>query len=355
MSNLRATIKELPYSRADFGNEPREAFPDGVDGDRQYYEYRAQGDKLFFRYFVDNMFIGPAGTGKLQASVLVSGQLGAGKTCLVVRLGWGIKEEYELPVSTDFTAPYKDVFGEYEYLSDLDIIDELVKVSETSELKAKKRLSAEAVDELMKKNKSKLYKHIVLWDEIYKKVSNRRSQDTLNLLISDIMKQQRHYKSLFISAAPAENELDRKSWNQYVNVDISGWKFSPDPDDPNRENYSFFDVYNRSTHYHTTLYLFRPPWHKLYDSESPPTIRQRINASDLSKAIKEVYCPDCGKKYPGDNVYCPECGTPLERSSACKNTECGCMILPKYKFCPKCGLINENYKSRTNKKEKVEA
>ena len=128
---------------------------------------------------------------------------------MLVYLGWSIREIFGLPVSADFTA-LNSKFGNSEYLSDLDIVDELVKISETSELKARQRLSAEIVDEIIKKNGSKLYKHVVLWDEIYKKASNRRGMENINLLVGDIMKQQRHFKSIFLFAAPAENELDKK-------------------------------------------------------------------------------------------------------------------------------------------------
>lgn len=343
--------KELPLTRMDFGNEVREQFPEGEDGDEQFYQVRKQGDDEFFKYFVDNMFVGPGGTGKLQASVMITGQLGAGKTNLLIRLGWGIKELYGMPVSTDFTSIYPDKFGEYEYLSDQDIIDELVKVSEVSELKAKQKLTAEAVDALLAKNKSRLYKHVVLWDEIYKKVSNRRGQETLNLLVGDIMKQQRHFKSLFISAAPAQNELDRKIWNQYVNVDIEGFKLNPLPDDPRREDYSFFNVWNRATATWAPLLLYRPPWHTLYDSESPPTIRQKLNSDDLFKAIKVVYCPVCGTKHPSYYVHCPDCSSILERAARCKTIDCGAMVLPKQKYCPKCGRENDNYKGKQSKKD----
>lgn len=346
----RQLIRQLPLCRADFGNKLREEFPVGMEGDKLYYEYRLNGDNEFFKYFVDNMFLGPSGTGKLQASVFITGQLGAGKTCLMVSLGWRIRELYGLPVSTDFTAIYPDLFGEYEYVSDRDLIDELVKISEgTESLARRKRWSAEVADEVMNKNRSKLYKHVVLWDEIYKKVSNRRGQEILNVLIGDIMKQQRHFKSLFISAAPAENEIDRKSWNQYVNVDISGTKLNPHDDEPDREDYTYFHVWNRAINMETAFTFWRKPWHRLYNSESPPTIRQKLTSEDLAKAYKVVFCPDCGKKFPNDNLYCPDCGSHTKRPSTCTNPDCGSMILPKNRFCPKCGKENIDYKGKESK------
>lgn len=355
---VRPVIKNLPYTREAFGNLVRQDFPEGEDGDKQFYEYRVQGDRSYFKYFIENMFIGPAGSGILQTTALITGNLGVGKTCLLTYLGWNIREIFGMPVSADFTALIPETFGEYEYLSDLDIVDEMVKISEASELKARKKLSVEVADALIKANGSKLYQHVVLWDEIYKKVSNRRGMENINLLVGDIMKQQRHFKSIFLFAAPAENELDKKMMNQYVTVDITGMKLTPNenvlldvPPEQNRENFSYFHVYNRIKYTESSILLFRPPWHALFDSESPPTIRQKITTGEMTKAIKEVYCPECGGKYPGDHVYCGKCGVPLMRSNACTNPECGAIILPKYQYCPKCGMENKNYKGKKLRQE----
>jgi hypothetical protein len=354
------TITRLPYSRRDFGNEAREEFPEGTDGDRQYIEVRRLGDRSYLKYFIEEMFTGYEGRGKLQSTALVTGTLGTGKTCYLAFLGWNIKDIFGMPVSTDFGSLKREVFGDYEYLDDLSIVDELIKVSNTEKERIRKKLSAEAADALLKENKSKLYKHVVLWDEIYKKASNRRGMDNINLLVGDIMKQQRHFKSLFIFAAPAQNEIDGKIVRQYVNVEVTGVKLTPNiripldaPPELVRENWTLYDHYNNITLVKEPYLLYREPFHRLFDSASLPTIRQKLTADDMNRTVKEVYCPECNKKYPTDSLFCGKCGVTLKSATICSNEECGVYILPKYKYCLKCGKANENYTEPPNKMDTV--
>jgi len=306
-STVSRYVQQLPFRRSDF--------PEGDEGTSEY-----------FKYFISTMFEGPGGNVITQTTAMVTGQLGAGKTSFLVGFSWWIRDIFGIPVSTDFHLN-QGVFGQYEYLGYDDLANEMVHINELANSGAS-----------WEENNSPLYKHVVIWDEIYKKVHRRRSMENINILVGDIMKQQRHFQSIFMFAAPDMSDIDPKEVNQYITVDISGVKSRT------REGVSIFHLYNRINSTEAYIELYLPHYLPMFNSFSPPTMRQKVTTTDLMKAVKKAYCMNCNKEYDASNKYCGKCQALLVRASFCTNPDCKSLVVPKYKYCPKCGTENDNYR-----------
>ncbi len=298
-------IKPLEYSREDF--------PEGDAGLRDYW-----------RYFISVMFAGYAGNSIRQTTAMVTGQLGTGKTTFLAAVAWWMKEIFNMQVTSDTPSLNRKTFGDYTYLSDFDLVSEVIKAGELADTEQQADLDS-----------SKLYKRIVIWDELYKKAARRRSLADINLIVGDILKQQRHFQSVFLLAAPAENEIDPKNVSQYVTVDVSGIK------SVSREDVTLFKVYNRLNFTEAWMEIYLPNYWPLFDSFSPPTMRPYISIKDMTKVIKKGFCVKCNKEFDMTCKFCGVCGDPLKRASFCPNQDCRSLIMPKYKFCPKCGAENQ--------------
>jgi hypothetical protein len=313
----------------------RADFPQGFLGDREY-----------FQYFISVMFEGPAGNSITQTAGLVTGFPGAGKTTFMTFMGWWIKECFNIPTTADFPL-IKENYGDWEYLPTKEIIEEMVRVSDMVE-------SGNAKDVTSKD--SKLFRHCVLSDEIYKKSSNRRPMENTNQLISDMLREQRHWQSVFLFAAPAINELDTKTFNQYLTVDIAGVPSKM------RKDVTLYFITNRKNMTSATLELYLPNYtgkdvkdgvdrKPMFDSFSAPQFRHKITKDDMlkGKAYQKVYCMDCYVEYDGSFKYCVKCGQKLMKAPRCTNSNCNSILMAKFQYCPKCGAENINFKGKKDK------
>ena len=51
---------------------------------------------------------------------------------------------------------------------------------------------------------------------------------------------------------------------------------------------------------------------KVKESYSSGTAKNTTSATNTSSAPRQMVCPECGKKYPLDQVYCEACGALLK-------------------------------------------
>lgn len=72
----------------------------------------------------------------------------------------------------------------------------------------------------------------------------------------------------------------------------------------------------------------------------PPPLEAVAPTSTGSTSELSLFCPTCGRHYPGSYKLCPNDGTPLKpamlTSMACP--KCGATVSGTDRFCPQCGF-----------------
>ena len=192
--------------------------------------------------------------------MMVCGKEGNGKTMFGAALAGRLKHIFpHRHVISD--QHLKPEFGPYTYWDwdDEDFIKEL-----------------EAVSRMAKEGKgwnqeSKLHNAIVLLDELYNKLHNRRGGSAKSILMGDIVKQWRHYHFLMIGMAPAEDEIDKKGWVNRVTHEVRCERSE------DRLGYSDIVIFNKRMHKVThAIQLEHSYWGQLFWTDAPITMRQPI-------------------------------------------------------------------------------
>lgn len=158
---------------------------------------------------------GDALTRLVEASTLLEGKKGRGKTLSAVAICYQLRERFSRHVITVGTKMgLKPEFGEFENLSETQFRDALTKIQnvvdeETSAEEVVKALRAQGVD--------LLYSTIV-FDEAYKLFDCRTPADKLVRLFGYFMAQQAHYHCTTLLLTPNRKMIDERvrqqiDWN----------------------------------------------------------------------------------------------------------------------------------------------
>ena len=213
----------------------------------------------------------------------VYGPLRSGKSGFVAVHAWHGKEWFGLPVVT-YKFRYNDAaFGDYTYLNEANLIEELEKVSKVVEKNKKayiewttggnKEQTGQLKQEIM--DKLNLKGTIIIIDEAHKVVA-KDHRTLLSMFWKDISGEWGHYGSQIIYITPDLSKLDRDSILQYLTHEIGVSRNLAIPDTSN------INIYHKETGEHKPIILFhRESYYPLWAHNAPIASRSLVTAKDI--------------------------------------------------------------------------
>lgn len=199
---------------------------------------------------------------------LVTGPPRSGKTLWATLHAKKLRNLFGREVVLDYDVHPE--FGPYTKFDENVLLEELetvTKIAKDAKLKKGVRTGweHEAADKL------KLYGKTIVFDEGYKYFHNRRTMNTLGILLVDMMRQYGHYDILMLIISPYEDELDAKGPQRYATFQVKcNWGlFVPDT--------GFYDIYNRQLMQSAQQTIYGPNHYNLWDSFNPIAARGHVN------------------------------------------------------------------------------
>lgn len=198
----------------------------------------------------------------LDCLTLFWGQMGTGKTTNTVAMAYWMRELFELPViSVGATVGLTQAFGAYHHMPLKEFVEQLILISKISDEIIAEQIPEDDIPthlQWCKENRDlKLYRSILLVDEMYHHCNARTPSNRLNLVFLNFIAQMRHYHCTMIAMTPNPMNVDVRVRDQVR------WSCKPDPN----------------------------PETKVY------TLRFKGPQGSLTMA---VHGPDYAGKYPGD-------------------------------------------------------
>ena len=194
--------------------------------------------------------------------VLVTGEVGAGKSMTAHMLAWRLKRifgRFGRHVLSDY--PLKPAFGEHTVIDDdmlreaLNNMDELSKAGGWDAIPGKTCL---------------LHNAIWVTDELWRKAWKRRPGDNQTMVITDLARSWRHIDLLIIGMTPSSAEIDTRLFEKYVTHDVHVNKMLTRP------GWSEATVWHRGLmRQMVTWYVQHEKWGKLYKSKNPLPTRKK--------------------------------------------------------------------------------
>jgi len=169
----------------------------------------------------------------LDCLTLFWGQMGAGKTTNAVAMAYWMRELFELPViSVGTTVGLQPAFGPFQHMETRGFIQQLMLIAKISDEIIAENIPEEDIDNHLqwcKENRGlKLYRAILLVDEMYKECDARKPNDPRNLAWLNFIAQMRHYHCTMICMTPNPRNVDGRVRDQIR------WLCRPDPDPETR-------------------------------------------------------------------------------------------------------------------------
>ena len=208
--------------------------------------------------------------------ILLKGKGGAGKTLTMTQLLYNLRKYFGMHVITDY--PLKPAFGEHNYMSTDDFIEELKKIDEQvkstknrnkelsdAEVKDKYAVSA---DELLKK-RGIVFDHAVIgWDEANRKLESSRANSKLVMMHRYYVQTWRHYQCSLILTTPEISDITYKALNQ-LTIEL-GCSY-----DSVRQEATAMGI-NRDTMHKVVMRTYMPNYAPYYNTHAPISIRDSI-------------------------------------------------------------------------------
>ena len=159
------------------------------------------------------------------------GKMGRGKTTCAVAMAYWMRDLFQLPViSVGTTIGFRDPFGPFTHMPVEDFLKQMLLISQISDEIIAENIPQDDIDNHLlwyKKEKGlKLYRCVLLFDELYKYCDARRPHSPVNKSIQDFVAQMRHYHVTFIGMAPRMGQIDRRMREDQVH-----WSCRPDSDE----------------------------------------------------------------------------------------------------------------------------
>lgn len=143
----------------------------------------------------------------LEASTLLEGRKGRGKTLSAVALCYQLRERFNRHVITVGTKMgLRPEFGKFEALTELQFRDALEKIQDVVDEEA----AAEAVVKALRDRGVDLLYATIVFDEAFKLFDCRTPTDKITRLFGYFMAQQRHYHCTTILCVPDREMIDKR-------------------------------------------------------------------------------------------------------------------------------------------------
>ena len=190
---------------------------------------------------------------------LFHGQMGTGKSTNAVAISHWMRELFELPVIQIGTSlGLKPVYGPFSFMSEKTFIEQLILMSQiANEIIENQIQDTDAyLDWCQKTRGLKLYRAILLVDEMQKFCNSRTPHNRLNLAMLGFVAQMRHYHCTMIGMAPSPMNVDGRVREQIR------WLCKPDFDPATK----WYVNRLRGPQGGVRLRIYAPDYYDMFDS-----------------------------------------------------------------------------------------
>ena len=145
--------------------------------------------------------------GLTEGIVIVSGPFGSGKSLVMYKIGWDLRNLFGKKCT--FDVPPLETFGEYRTIKGHEFTEQLEKIGDLAEIEKEVELGhlpRSAFNELL--NEIKIVNATMGIDESYDKLEKRRSTN-FSINMGHLMMKQRHFHNLHILVSPKAERVDR--------------------------------------------------------------------------------------------------------------------------------------------------
>lgn len=147
------------------------------------------------------------------------GQMGTGKSTNAVAIAHWMRDLFDLPVVQVGTSlGLRPPFGPFSFMSKEDFIKQLILITQIAEEAQEQNIAEDDIPiylEWCRKERGlRLYKAILLVDELQKICNSRKANNGLNMAMIEFIAQLRHYHCSILAMAPNYTNVDGRVQEQ---------------------------------------------------------------------------------------------------------------------------------------------